>query len=282
MSCRTRSRPGVGNGWVFAVTQLDPRRLVAEFAGAAILVFGGAGAAVISSNVFVTAIGHLLALGIAIYLFMGISGAHVNPAITVALAAGRHFRWRHVPAYVIAQLLGGITGATLLALAYGDLVLDAGLGATRIDDRVAVTTALYIEAFGAFILVMAVMAFAVHPAAPRGLTGLGIGGALAVGILVLAPTTGAAFNWARELGPEVVLSITGNGSAEAWKQMYVYVLAPVIGAALAVLIYGWLARMTPADELPEDVEVEDDEPPADDVDRRVDADEDGATEPSPL
>jgi glycerol uptake facilitator protein len=256
------------------VTQLDPRRLVAEFAGAAVLVFGGAGAAAISSNVFVTAIGHLLALGIAIYLFVGISGAHVNPAVSVALAAGRHFPWRQVPAYVIAQLLGGITGAALLAAAYGDLVLDAGLGATRIDPRVAVTTALYIEAFGAFILVMAVMAFAVHPLAPRGLTGLGIGGALAVGILVLAPATGAAFNWARELGPEVVLQLTGNGDPEAWKQMYVYVLGPVIGAALAVLIYGWLARLTPADDLPEDIE--DEELPAE-----LDEDEDTATESAP-
>jgi hypothetical protein len=91
------------------VTQLDPRRLVAEFAGAAILVFGGAGAAVInSSNPFITAIGFLLALGIAIYLFMGISGAHLNPAVSVSLAAGRHFPWRQVPGYVIAQLLGGI------------------------------------------------------------------------------------------------------------------------------------------------------------------------------
>ncbi|HEX2497599.1 MAG: MIP/aquaporin family protein [Actinomycetes bacterium] len=255
------------------MTQLDLRRLVAEFAGAAILVFGGAGAAVISSsNPFITAIGHLFALGIAIYLFMGISGAHLNPAVSVALAAGRHFPWRHVPAYVIAQLLGGITGAALLAAAYGDAALDAGLGATRINPGVAITTALYIEAFGAFILVMAVMAFAVNPAAPRGLTGLGIGGALAIGILVLAPTTGAAFNWARELGPEVVLSITGNGSAEAWKQMYVYVLGPVIGAALAVLIYGWLARLTPADDVPE--AVEDEEPPAD-------LDEDTATESAP-
>lgn len=261
------------------MTQLDLRRLVAEFAGAALLVFGGAGAAVISSNNFITAFGHLLALGIAIYLVMSISGAHVNPAVSVALAAGRHFPWRQVPGYVIAQLLGGIAGATLLALAYGDVVLDAGLGATRIDDRVAVTTALYIEALGAFILVMAVMAFAVHSESPRGLTGLGIGGALAIGILVLGPATGAAFNWARELGPEVVLSVTGNGSAEAWKQMYVYVLGPVIGAALAVLIYGWLAGLTPADDLPDTVEDED--APVD-SDEPVDVAGDGTTEPDPL
>jgi len=261
------------------VTQLDLRRLVAEFAGAAILVFGGAGAAVIGGQPFITAIGHLLALGIAIYLFMSISGAHVNPAVSVALAAGRHFPWRHVPGYVIAQLLGGIAGATLLALAYGDAMLDAGLGATRINDQVAVTTALYIEAFGAFILVMAVMAFAVNSASPRGLTGLGIGAALAVGILALAPTTGAAFNWARELGPEVVLQLTGNGSSEAWKQMYVYVLGPLIGAALAVLIYGWLAGLTPAEDLPEDIEGED--VPAE-SDERLDVLENGSTEPTAL
>lgn len=259
------------------MTQLDLRRLAAEFAGAALLVFGGAGAAVIGGqNLLVTALGHLLALGIAIYAFIGISGAHVNPAVTIALAAGRHFPWRQVPGYVIAQLLGGIAGAALLAAAYGDILLEAGLGATRINERVAPTTALYIEAFGAFILVLAVMAFAVNPATPRGLAGFGIGGALAAMILVLSPTTGAALNLARELGPETVLQLTGNGSTEAWKDLYVYALGPIIGAALAVLIYGWIAGLSGADDGAADALDDDGEPADADV-----HEDDTAAEPSP-
>ena len=221
------------------MTALDPRRLAAEFTGAALLVFGGGGAAVISGqNLTVSALGHLLALGIAVYAFAGISGGHVNPAVTIALAAGRYFPWRQVPGYVIAQILGGIAGAGLLAAAYGEIVLQAGLGATRVDERVAPTTALYVEALGTFILVLAVMAFAVNPRAPRGLSGLGIGGALAAVILVVGPTTGAALNLARAFGPETMLWLTGNGN------MYIYTLGPVIGAAIAVLVYSWMAGMS--------------------------------------
>jgi len=264
---------------VFAVTALDPRRLAAEFTGAALLVFGGGGAAVISGqNLTVSALGHLLALGIAVYAFAGISGGHVNPAVTIALAAGRYFPWRQVPGYVIAQILGGIAGAGLLAAAYGDIVLQAGLGATRIDERVASTTALYIEALGTFILVLAVMAFAVNPRAPRGLSGLGIGGALAAVILVVGPTTGAALNLARAFGPETMLWLTGNGNADAWKDMYIYTLGPVIGAAIAVLVYSWMAGMSGT--VDDDESDASDEADDSDDDNNLD-DDNTAIEPTP-
>ncbi len=235
----------------------------------------GAGTAVFAQgDVLTVALGHLLALAIGIYAFASVSGAHFNPAVTIGLAAGGYFRWRDVPGYVIAQLLGGIAGAALVVAAYAPYALDLGLGATRIADQIATTTALYIEAIGAFILVLAVMAFAVNSKTPRGLAGLGIGGALASGILMFLPATGASFNFARTLGPETVLQLAGDGSSEAWKDIYVYALGPIIGAAIAVLIYGWIAGLTPTEDVVEDTD--------EDVDEALDdIADDTATEPTP-
>lgn len=240
------------------MTDLDFRRLAAEFTGAALLVLIGAGSAVLAAvnglGALYVALGHLLALAGIVYAFGGISGAHVNPAVTLALAAGGRFPWRDVPGYIVAQLLGGIAGAGLLGLAYGEVWLRGGLGATRIVPGLSEWRGLYIEALGAFILVLAVMVFMVNPATPRALAGLGIGGALGSAILIFGPATGASLNFARTLGPEVVLGLTDHGDSAAWEQIYIYAVGPIVGAVLAVLLYSWIAGLW--EELEETADVD--------------------------
>ncbi|HWO64327.1 MAG TPA: aquaporin [Umezawaea sp.] len=218
------------------------RRLLAELAGTTILCLFGIGAAAAVARVeaggpglLVVALAHGLALAVAIYAFGSASGGHFNPTVTVALAARARFPWREVPAYVLAQLLGGTLGATVIHLAYAGSGTTGGLGATTLAQGVNVGQGLLAEAFGAFLLVTAVYALAVSPSAPRGVVGFGIGLALAVQIMAIGPLTGASVNFARTLGPDLVLAVTGG--EVAWSHLVVYLVGPIVGGLAAALLY---------------------------------------------
>lgn len=218
------------------------RRLLAEFAGTAILCLFGIGAAVAAgpTGLLIVALAHGLALAVAIYAFGAVSGGHFNPTVTFALAVRGQFSWRDVPAYVVSQLLGGVLGAAVVFAAYGSSAVTAGLGATTYGSGVSLVQALVAEATGAFILVTAVFAFAVASDAPKGLHGLGIGLALATQIMVFGPLTGASVNLARTMGPDVVLSLAGGNVA--WSQLLVYVIGPLVGGVAAALLHGVARR----------------------------------------
>jgi glycerol uptake facilitator protein len=227
------------------------RRLLAESAGTAILCLFGIGAAVSVAaagvggpGLLIIALAHGLALAVAIYAFGSVSGGHYNPTVTVALAARGRFPWREVPAYVVAQLVGGIAGAALVFAAYADTATAAGLGATTFGADIGYVQALVAEAIGAFILVTAVFALAVAPTAPTGVHGIGIGLALATQIMVFGPLTGASVNLARTLGPDTVLSLAGQSAA--WAQLLVYVLGPLVGGLAAAFLCDYLAARRPA------------------------------------
>ncbi|MFJ8963847.1 MIP/aquaporin family protein [Lentzea sp. NPDC102401] len=213
------------------------RRLLAEVAGTAILCLFGIGAAVAAgpSGLLIVALAHGLALAVAIYAFGAISGGHFNPTVTFALAVRGRFAWREVPAYVLAQLIGGVLGAAVVYAAYSSAALTAGLGATAYGPAVTPVQALVAEAAGAFILVTAVYALAVAPDAPKGVHGLGIGLALAAQIMVFGPLTGASVNLARTMGPDVVLSLAGG--TVFWSQLLVYLVGPLVGGVAAALLY---------------------------------------------
>jgi glycerol uptake facilitator len=170
-----------------------------------------------------------------------VSGAHVNPAVTFALAVSRRFRWIDVPAYWVAQCAGGIAGAFVVAGIYGQHGASVGgtdilFGATKIAPGVNDYQAILAEAFITFILVTAVMAIAIDPRAPKGWSGLIIGLALAGGILVTSAATGGSANFARSLGP-FVASMRFNAKSIPWSDLYVYAVGPLIGGAAAALIY---------------------------------------------
>jgi glycerol uptake facilitator protein len=252
------------------------RRLLAEFVGTLLLVAVGTGTAAVllagpllrlqpliagipaaQRGAAASQLGALLAnnlgdvlpvafafatvLAVVVYAFGGISGAHVNPAVTFALAVARRFRWTDVPAYWIAQCLGGIAGAFIVAGIYGQHGASVGgtdilFGATKIGAGINDYQAILAEAFITFVLVIAVMAIAIDPRAPKGWSGLIIGLALAGGILVTSAATGGSANFARSLGP-FVASLLYDTKSIPWSDLYVYAVGPLIGGAAAALIY---------------------------------------------
>jgi glycerol uptake facilitator protein len=228
------------------------QRSLAEVLGTFLLVFIGAGtgtslAAVFekqggTSGLLLVALAHGLALLIAIYSIGKISGAHVNPAVSIALASIGKLAWGDLIYYIISQLIGATLGALGILVVFGrDPALNAGLGATIFNTVMThPIQAAAIEAFGAFILVLAIVGTAVDKRSPAGWAGLAIGFALAAAIMVLGPTTGASVNPARTFGPDIVLTFFGKNGH--WDQFWVYVVGPIVGGVVAAWMYRFIAR----------------------------------------
>lgn len=227
------------------------RRLVAETLGTALLVLFGAGSVVAAlelgegrldfAGLGMVAFAFGFAIAVAIYAFGTTSGAHINPAVTVALAATRRFPWPEVPPYVVAQLLGGSLGALLIVASFSDTATDLGsVGSTNLADGVSYASGFVAEALATFLLVTAVMALAVDSRAPAGWAGLLIGLAVVCDIIVFGVLTGASMNPARTFGPYLINSVFG-GDTE-WGDFSLYVLAPLTGGTLAALAYDLVVR----------------------------------------
>jgi len=226
------------------------RRLAAELVGTAILVLFGAGSVVAAlklgegkldyAGLGMIAIAFALAVAVAIYAFGTTSGAHINPAVTVSLAAVRRFPWDEVPAYVGAQLAGASIGGLLIWAIFGGDAQDLGLGQTTIADGTNYLQAIVAEAIGTFLLVTAIMALAVDKRAPGGWAGLMIGLAVAAAILLIGPLTGGSLNPARTFGPLFVSTI-GGGDTE-WGDLPAYLIGPLAGGVLAAAAYDAIAR----------------------------------------
>jgi glycerol uptake facilitator protein len=246
----------------------------AEFIGTALLILLGNGvvANVVlrktkgeGSGWIVITFGWGMAVFVAVFCVGDVSGAHINPAVTVGLAAAGKFPWASVPSYVMAQMLGALLGAVLVYLFYSDhyKVTDdaaAKLATFSTGPEIRnVASNLFSEVIGTFVLVFAVLSMAAPELrfvdggqALAGLTsgqiGLGAIGALPVGLLVFAiglslgGTTGYAINPARDLGPRIVhalLPIPGKGDSD-WGYAWIPVFGPVVGGALAAAVYLWL------------------------------------------
>ena len=257
------------------------RRLAAELVGTAILVLFGAGSVVAAlklgegkldyAGLGMIAFAFAFAVAVAIYTFGTTSGAHINPAVTVSLAAVRRFPWGEVPAYVGAQLAGASIGALLIWTIFGGDAQDLGLGQTTIADGTNYLQAIVAEVIGTFLLVTAIMALAVDKRAPGGWAGLMIGLAVAAAILLIGPLTGSSLNPARTFGPLLVSTIGGGGTE--WGDLPAYLIGTLAGGVLAAVAYDAIAR-------PRDAAVEAAEPPQGtqgDVTGRGDADLPAAT-----
>jgi aquaporin Z len=228
------------------------RRLSAEFLGTFWLVFGGCGAAVIAAK-FVASkegihlgigfLGVALAFGLTVmtmaYAVGHISGGHFNPAVSVGLATAGRFAWRDVPAYVITQVVAAIAAAgVLFVIASGKAGFDAsasGFATNGYGDRspdgysllAALVAEVVLTAFFVFLILGAT-----DTRAPRGFAPLAIGLSLTVIHLVSIPVDNTSVNPARSIGPALFA-----GSA-AIAQLWLFILAPVIGALLAGVAYG--------------------------------------------
>ena len=208
------------------------RRCLAEAFGTFALVFAGCGAIVVNSERggSLGAAGIAAAFGLVImamvYAIGHLSGAHVNPAVTVAFVTSRHFPTRDALAYIPAQAVGAVAGALTLRIAWQGT--PANLGATV--PSVGVGAALLYEFVMTAFLMFVVMAVATDTAAVGAAAAIAIGGTVALDALFGGDVTGASMNPARSFGPALV--------ASEWTDFWVYLLAPVTGAIAAALFYG--------------------------------------------
>lgn len=222
----------------------DQRALLSEALGAFLFIFVGAGSVVVdvytggAVGLVGIALAHGLALSVVVSIFGGVSGGHVNPAVTLALALARKFSWRLLLPYWIAQLLGGAAaGLLLLVLTPAGAGTVARLGTPVLGAEVGAGAAIGIEAILTLFLALAVFGTAVAPAAPR-IAGFGIGLTVAADILMGGPLTGAAMNPARWFGPAVA-----SGAFADW---WIWWVGPLLGGAAAGLLYRFAFDVAPA------------------------------------
>jgi len=232
-------------------------RFLAELVGAFLLVFVGAGAVTVTAltlhntkatsslaDLLLIALAHGLVLFVIVLAFGKISGAHVNPAVTLALASIGRFPWEEVFAYIVGQFIGAILGAFALLAVYGRFAATIGeLGRPSLATNTNLVQGVVIEAFGAFILVLAIVATAIDSRAPAGWAGLAIGLALASAIFVLGPATGAAVNPARAFGPDLVSVLFGAKPVDWIAYLLCYLVGPIFGGVAAAWLYAYIARL---------------------------------------
>jgi aquaporin Z len=234
-----RRHPGHEPEHDFLDSSREWRRIFSECWGTFLLVVVAAGAHVVAaqSNGKVTLDMIVVAPGLmvmAIIYFMGtVSGAHLNPAVTLAFALRRNFPWRRVPGYVVAQLTGGMAAALFLRVMFGKV---ANLGATIPGEGVNYMQALLMEVLLTAGLINTILGTA------SGARNIGTNGALAIGgYIALAglwaePISGASMNPARSLAPDIVR----GDLVTTW----IYIVAPVIGAFIGVT-FEWILKGPP-------------------------------------
>jgi len=204
------------------------KRYIAEAIGTFALVFCGTGAIVINefTNGTVTHPGVAVTFGLIvmgmIYAFGDISGAHINPAVTIAFAYAKKFPWKEVPKYAIAQILGAFAASGLLWYLFPDSEL---LGATI--PQIDVLKVFILEIILSFFLMLVIINVSTGSKEIGVIAGIAIGGIVLLEALFAGPITGASMNPARSIAPAVI-----SGHLES---LWLYCSAPVIGMLLAVV-----------------------------------------------
>lgn len=221
---------------MFSIAAMDGslqlwRRCAAEGFAAFALVTAGCGA-IITNAQYGEALGTVgialvfgLVIMVMVYATGHLSGAHINPAVTLAFTLTRHFSPREAAAYIAAQLAGATVAALLLLAVWTDK--PASLGATL--PSVGAGSALVYEAVLSAFLMFVIMAVATDTRAVGAAAAIAIGGTIGLDALFGGPVTGASMNPARSFGPALV-------SGE-WRDFWVYVVGPVAGAAIGALAY---------------------------------------------
>jgi aquaporin Z len=219
--------------WAKMGSSLFPcqREAIAEGVGTFILVFAGTGAVMVNqiSKGAITHLGISFVFGAVvaalIYTLGHTSGAHLNPAVTLAFWVSGFFPRQHVLAYILAQCIGAIAASALLLLALGRI---GNLGATLpLQDNWL--QSLVLEIVLTFILMFVILGSGLDRRAPIGFAGLAIGLTVGLEAAFMGPITGASMNPARSLGPAFV--------GWNWQHHWLYWVGPIVGAQLAVWIY---------------------------------------------
>src|SRR2546423_10368286 len=228
------------------------RKVTAEFVGTAALVVCGPGTAAATTvlarssgvglsmaQLGVVGLAFMMVIVAMIYTIGHISGCHINPAVTLALAAARKTRWADVPGYLAAQLTGGIAGAFAIWAILEQPGLDAGLGALAYTPG-HTRAAFCAELIGTFLLVLVVFGTTTDSRATPGWYGLAIPAVVFAVITIAGPVTGAALNPARYLGPLIARTILGAGHGLPWHQTPTYLIATITAGLLAAATYAFL------------------------------------------
>ncbi|MEG3439745.1 aquaporin [Pannus brasiliensis CCIBt3594] len=219
--------------------KIEWRRLLAELFGTFALTLVAAGGDVIESTTG-HALGHVaktvapgLMVMATIYTVGEISGAHINPAVTLAFAIRRDFPWKRIPGYWGAQLLGAIGAAFFLKTLFGNT---ARLGATRLGPGLSAPVGFWMEVVLTVLLITVILGTAEQHRLVGPNAAIAVGSTVALDGLFAGPVSGASMNPARSLGPALV-----SGHLE---QIWIYLLGPVAGALLAVIL-AWLLHGNP-------------------------------------
>ncbi|MCX6590303.1 MAG: aquaporin Z [Acidobacteria bacterium] len=228
------------------------KRAIAEAIGTFWLVFGGCGSAVLAAafpNVGIGLLGVSLAFGLTVltmaYAMGHVSGCHLNPAVSVGLAVGGRFAWNELPAYVIAQVIGGTAGAFVLqVIASGAPNFQLGGFASNGFGEHSPGGYSLMACVVAEVVLTAMFLFVIHGAtdrrAPSGLAPVAIGLCLTLIHLIGIPVTNLSVNPARSTGPALVV---GGWAIE---QLWVFWVAPIVGGALGALVYNAICAEEPA------------------------------------
>jgi aquaporin NIP len=202
------------------------QKLIAEFLGTFFLVFAGTGAIVMNqaSGGAITHVGIALTFGLIvlamIYTFGDISGAHLNPAVTIGFAVAKRMQWGSVGGYIVAQLFGAFSASLILRLLFPE---NKTLGATL--PAGSAMQSFVLEYVLTFLLMLVVLNVSTGPK-EKGITaGIAVGSIIALEALFAGPICGASMNPARSIAPAVV-----SGSLQ---HLWIYIVAPVLGAISA-------------------------------------------------
>ena len=222
----------------------DTQKYLAELIGTFVLVFIGCGSAVVAGK-SIGFLGISLAFGIAVlvmvYAIGAVSGCHINPAITIAMLVNGRIGGKDAGMYIICQCIGAIIAAVLLFAIMSGLptytIATDGLGqngyGAASPGGFPLMSGLIAEVILTFIFLLVIFG-ATSKAAPAGFAGIAIGLSLAIIHMVGIPITGTSVNPARSLGPALVV----GGTALA--QLWLFIIAPIIGAVLAALVWKYL------------------------------------------
>lgn len=225
------------------------KKCIAEFIGTLILVVFGCGVAVATGcegndGVVATALAFGLVIVAMAYSVGNISGCHINPAVSLAILINKKMTGKEFVGYVVSQVLGAIAGAAIVGLLFGDF---ANLGGNAVQDgvvaaygdSVSLVIGLVAEIVLTFGFVLAILGVT-SKTENKAVTGIVIGLSLTLVHLLGIRLTGTSVNPARSLGPALLQMIGGNFTAIS--QIWIFIVGPLVGAAIAALVYRFLEK----------------------------------------
>lgn len=204
-------------------------KYLAEAIATFALVFVGAGSVLVGADLLSIALAHGLVLAAMIYATMHISGAHINPAVSIAMLATGRMRADEAGKYIVSQLAGGVIAAYLLSVIYSGILPSISPSVNNLASVISPVTGILIEAILTFFLVFVIFATAVDKRSSSHHAALAIGFVLIFNHIIALTLTGASMNPARTFGPALVSGM--------WTNHLVYWIGPIAGALVAAFLY---------------------------------------------